>query len=232
MAAVLDFTRDNYEKHIEDTLVAGDGLCDRDIVEMVVRTGPDMVSDLINWGVQFDAAKDGTLDLGKEGGHSSKRVIHHKDITGFAIVEALLESIKRHPNITVLEQHFALDIITEHQLHDKENTQGHVPECHGIYALNVESMKVEVIQARITLLATGGIGQVYQNTTNPIIATGDGIAMAYRAKARISNMEFIQFHPTALFNPGVSPSFLITEALRGFGAVIRNKNNVDWKSVV
>lgn len=222
VAAVSDFSSDNFENHINDTLIAGDGLCAKDVVDMVVRTGPAMVNDLINWGAEFDATKDGTLDLGKEGGHSRNRVVHHKDTTGFSIMEALVKSAKRHSNIEILEQHFALELITEHHLHGKVIDEQNLT-CFGIYALNTENMQVEVIQSSITLLATGGLGQVYMNTTNPAIATGDGIAMAYRAKARISDMEFIQFHPTALYDPGASPAFLITEAIRGLGAIIRNK---------
>lgn len=223
IAAVWDFTLDSYEKHISDTLDAGDGLCHRDVVEMVVREGPDRVREIIRWGAEFDRDASGEYLLGREGGHSEYRVLHHQDITGKEIEKTLIESVAGIPNVTVLPHHFVIDILTQHHL--GRTVTRHTPDitCFGAYVLNKKTMDIEQWTARITVMASGGTGQVYTNTTNPLIATGDGIAMVYRAKGRIADMEFVQFHPTALYQPGVSPSFLITEALRGAGAILRNR---------
>jgi L-aspartate oxidase len=223
IAGVMDMNKDSFEKHIEDTLVAGDGLCDKNIVEIVVKEGRDRINEIIDWGAQFDKDADGDFKLGKEGGHSEYRILHHKDVTGREMERALLEAIKKLPNIHLVNYCFALDIITQHHLGYLVTKATPDVECYGVYVLNFETKKIETIRASVTLLATGGNGQVYRTTTNPSIATGDGVAMVYRAKGRIENMEFIQFHPTALYEPGVrGQSFLITEAVRGDGGILRN----------
>ena len=224
IAVVNDAEHDSFDKHIEDTLVAGDGLCNHMIVEMVIREGPERVNEIIEWGANFDRDQSGEFMRGKEGGHSEYRILHHKDITGWEIERALLEEIKLYPNIRVHNHWFVIDIITQHHLGYLVTKATPDITCYGVYALNLTTNKTEKILSRVTLMASGGAGQVYRTTTNPRIATGDGIAMAYRAKARIENMEFIQFHPTALYEDGVSPSFLITEAIRGDGAILRNKD--------
>lgn len=223
IAVVIDQLHDSFDQHIQDTLKAGDGLCDPEIVKIVVTEGYDRLLDLLKWGVNFDKNRQGNFDLGLEGGHSENRILHHKDLTGYEIERSLLEQVSKTPNIHVFTQHFAVDLITQHQLASKQANNPHKRQCFGAYVFNPETKTIDVFSAKITLLATGGVGQIYQNTTNPVIATGDGIAMAYRAKAQIKNMEFIQFHPTALFHPQTSPSFLISEAVRGFGALLRNK---------
>lgn len=225
VAVVNDLENDSFEKHIEDTLIAGDGLCDRNVVEIVVKEGPDRVRELIDWGAQFDKEKDGDYKLGKEGGHSEFRIIHHKDITGWEMERALLEAVDRQHNIEIIKHCFVLDIITQHHEGYLVTKSSPGIECYGVYAFNLRSNRIEKILSKITLLATGGNGQVYRTTTNPSIATGDGVAMVYRAKGRIENMEFIQFHPTALYEPGLrGQAFLITEAVRGDGGILRNKH--------
>jgi len=225
IAGVMDFEKDSFEKHIEDTLIAGDGLCNPKVVEIVVKEGVDRIGELINWGAKFDKASGGDYKLGKEGGHSEFRILHHKDITGKEMERTLLDEIGEFPNITLIKHCFVLDIITQHHLGYLVTKATPDVECYGVYVLNRETNQIETILAKITLVATGGIGQVYRSTTNPSIATGDGVAMLYRAKGRIENMEFIQFHPTALYEPGVGgQAFLITEAVRGDGGILRNKN--------
>jgi L-aspartate oxidase len=224
VAVVNDLENDSFEKHIEDTLIAGDGLCNRDVVEIVVKEGPDRVRELIEWGARFDKEKDGDYKLGKEGGHSEFRIIHHKDITGWEMERALLDAVARQSNIEIVKHCFVIDIITQHHLGFLVTKATPDIECYGVYVLNSQTNQVEKILAKITMLATGGNGQVYRTTTNPSIATGDGVAMVYRAKGRIENMEFIQFHPTALYEPGMKgQAFLITEAVRGDGGILRNK---------
>ena len=220
VAIVLDSEKDSFDKHIQDTLTAGDGLCDKAIVEMVIKEGPKRLKELIQWGANFDFDTNGNLELGKEGGHSEYRVVHHKDITGYEVERTLLQRVHQLPNIKVLSHHFAIDLLTEHHL---EKLPSNNITCFGAYVLDQESRQILTIKSDSTLLASGGIGQVYGHTTNPIIATGDGIAMAYRAKAKIKDMEFIQFHPTALYDAKEDTSFLISEAVRGFGAYLRNK---------
>lgn len=221
MAIVLDTEEDSFEKHIRDTLIAGDGLCEASVVEMVVKEGPKRLDDLIQWGVSFDMDAKGNLDLGKEGGHSEYRIVHHKDITGYEVETALLKRVHQLPNVTLLNHHFAIDLITEHQLQISDPDR---ISCYGAYILDQKTGHIETVKAGSTILATGGIGKVYGHTTNPVIATGDGIAMAYRAKARIGDMEFVQFHPTVLYDDQDGRSFLISEAVRGFGAYLRNKD--------
>lgn len=223
IAGVMDFDQDSFTKHIEDTLVAGDGLCNENIVEIVVKEGVDRINELIAWGAKFDKEPDGDYKLGKEGGHSESRILHHKDVTGKEMERALLEAIKRCSNIQLISHCFVIDLITQHHLGFLVTKSTPDIECYGVYILNLGTNKIEKIEAGITMLAAGGNGQVYRSTTNPAIATGDGVAMLYRAKGRIENMEFIQFHPTALYEPGVrGHSFLITEAVRGDGAILRN----------
>jgi L-aspartate oxidase len=223
IAGVTDLENDSYSKHIEDTLIAGDGLCNPKVVEIVVKEGPERIKDIIEWGTNFDKDRDGEYKLGKEGGHSEFRILHYKDVTGKEIERALLEAASRQKNIEIIKHCFVLDIITQHHLGYLVTKSTPDVECYGIYALDHRTNKIIKLISKITLFATGGNGQVYRSTTNPKIATGDGIAMVYRAKGRIENMEFIQFHPTALYEPTVSPSFLITEAVRGDGAILRNK---------
>ena len=225
IAGVMDFDKDSFDKHIEDTMIAGDGLCDKEVVEIVVREGVERIKELINWGTNFDKDRDGDYALGREGGHSEFRILHHKDVTGKEMERALLEAIKSKPNIQLISHCFVLDIITQHHLGFLVTKATPDIECYGVYLLNLNTHKIEKIVAKITLLATGGNGQVYRTTTNPAIATGDGVAMVYRAKGRIENMEFIQFHPTALYEPGVrGQNFLITEAVRGDGGILRNQS--------
>ncbi len=221
IASVTD-EADSFQKHIEDTLDAGDGLCHEDVVQMVVENGPARIEELINYGAHFDRDDQGTLMLGREGGHSENRILHAKDATGWEIQRTLLEQIPLHPNLTIVENFFAVDLITQHHLGMYINRGTPDIECYGVYALDLNTRHVVTILAKVTVLATGGAGNVYASTTNPPIATGDGIAMAYRAMARVANMEFNQFHPTAFYDPNSKPAFLITEALRGKGAVLRN----------
>jgi L-aspartate oxidase len=225
VAVVNDLEKDSFEKHIEDTLIAGDGLCNKDVVEIVVKEGPDRVREIIEWGARFDKEKDGDYKLGKEGGHSEFRIIHHKDITGWEMERALLETVASQKNIEVIKHCFVVDIITQHHLGYLVTKSAPDIECYGVYVLNLQTNRIEKIISKFTLLATGGNGQAYRTTTNPSIATGDGVAMVYRAKGRIENMEFIQFHPTALYEPGLrGQAFLITEAVRGDGGILRNKD--------
>ena len=223
IAGVTDFDHDSFQKHIEDTLIAGDGLCNPHVVEIVVKEGVERINELIAWGAQFDRDPEGDYKLGKEGGHSENRILHHKDVTGKEMERALLDAIKKCSNIELISHCFVLDIITQHHLGYLVTKSTPDIECYGVYVLNLGNNKIEKIVASITMLATGGNGQVYRSTTNPAIATGDGVAMVYRAKGRIENIEFIQFHPTALYEAGVrGHSFLITEAVRGDGGILRN----------
>src|SRR6476659_3639700 len=223
VAGVWD-ENDTFEKHIEDTLIAGDGLCNEHTVEIVVKEGPERIREIIEYGARFDKEASGEYALGREGGHSEHRILHHKDVTGNEIERALLEQVKQHANIEIINYCFVVDIITQHHLGYLVTKSTPDITCYGVYVLNLHNNKIEKILAPVTMLATGGCGQAYRTTTNPKIANGDGIAMVYRAKGRIENMEFIQFHPTALYEPGVSPSFLITEAVRGDGGILRNKD--------
>jgi L-aspartate oxidase len=213
---------DNFKKHIRDTLIAGDGICNEEVVRLVVQEAPARIKDLIDLGVPFDKKNDGTYDLAKEGGHTEYRILHAKDKTGEAIQRTLIDRVLKDPNIEVFEQHFAIELLTQHHLgvEVKKNYPG--IKCYGAYVADLGTQKVLTFLSKVTIVATGGVGNVYLTTTNPEIATGDGIAMVYRAKGTIENMEFIQFHPTSLYDPENKPSFLITEALRGYGAVLKN----------
>lgn len=227
VAVVVDES-DSFEKHIEDTLIAGDGLCDEKIVEIVVKEGPQRIQEIVDYGINFDRTNAGEYDLAKEGGHSEHRVLHFKDITGYEIERILLEQIHANPNIEILTHYFCLELITQHHLGKHVDKSSDDINCYGIYAFNTELNDVEKILASVTVMASGGAGHVYSNTTNPVIATGDGMAMVYRAKGKVRNMEFIQFHPTALYHPGEYPSFLISEAVRGFGGVLRRRNGEEF----
>ena len=213
---------DNFEKHINDTLVAGGGICNEEVVRMVVHEAPDRIKDLINMGVSFDKKEDGTYDLAKEGGHTEYRILHHKDRTGESIQKTLMERVRNEAKIEILEHHFAIELLTQHHLGEEVKRNYPDIKCYGAYVADLVNQQVITILSKVTVIATGGIGNVYLTTTNPEIATGDGVAMVYRAKGTIENMEFIQFHPTSLYDPERKPSFLITEALRGYGAVLKN----------
>ncbi|MDP4290926.1 MAG: L-aspartate oxidase [Bacteroidota bacterium] len=226
--ATVMYTPDNYQKHINDTLIAGDGLCDENIVRITITESTERVKDLINWGVDFDKTELGKYDLHKEGGHSEYRILHHKDQTGLEIEQTLLEQVKSHPNIEVRENHFAIDLITQHHLGIEVNRRTPDICCYGAYVLNCSNNEIHTILAKTTLLATGGAGNVYASTTSPTIATGDGLAMVYRAKGTIAGMEFIQFHPTSLYNPSEHPSFLISEAVRGFGGILKTQKGEEF----
>lgn len=217
VAVVTDFTKDSFEKHIEDTLRAGDGLCNPEAVETVVREGPERIKEIVEWGANFDKDDKESYDLGREGGHTENRVVHYKDITGAEIERALLKAIDNLENVELLNHHYVIDLITEHHI-PNESFDKYNLNCYGAYVLDIKTQKIKKMSAKITLMATGGCGHVYKNTTNPIIATGDGIGLAHRAKARISNMQFIQFHPTAFYSNKPGQLSLISEAVRGFGA--------------
>ncbi|MBQ3942722.1 MAG: L-aspartate oxidase [Elusimicrobia bacterium] len=204
---------DTFESHIQDTLIAGDGLCNKEIVEIAVKSAPERIQELISMGMKF-AKKDynsSEFELGLEGGHSKRRILHAGDITGEEIEKVLVANIQKANNVSIYEDHMAIDLIID------ENKK-----CCGAYVYDVKNSKVEIFLAKIVILACGGTGKVFLYTSNPDVATGDGIAMAYRAGANISNMEFIQFHPTCLYNP-IAKSFLISEAVRGEGAVLKNQ---------
>lgn len=228
VASVTNLEVDNFDKHIRDTMIAGDWLSDPDAVEKVVREAPGQIQELLGWGVDFDRNEDGEFDLHREGGHSEFRILHHADNTGAEIQRSLVAAVRKDSNIDIFEHHFAVEIITQHHLGKIVTRRTPDITCYGAYVLNEKSGKVDTFLARVTLMATGGVGATYTTTTNPLIATGDGIAMVYRAKGTVRDMEFIQFHPTALYHPGDRPSFLITEAMRGYGAVLRNLDGEEF----
>ena len=228
IASVTNLKVDNFEKHIEDTMIAGDWISDRNAVEKVVREAPTQIEELINWGVNFDKKEDGEFDLHKEGGHSEFRILHHKDNTGAEIQTSLINAVKSNPNIDIFSDHYAVEIITQHHLGIIVTRYTSGIKCFGAYVLDEATGKVDTFLSKVTVMATGGCEAVYRNTTNPLVATGDGIAMVYRAKGVVKDMEFIQFHPTALFHPGDRPSFLITEAMRGYGGVLRNQSGDEF----
>ena len=216
---------DNFSFHEEDTLIAGAGLCHKGAVTLLVKEGPVRVKDLVTLGINF-TMEDGTFHLGREGGHSKNRIVHSKDFTGKEVERTLLEKISTTPNIALLEDHIVIDLITEKNFanyHYRTSLGNEELNCWGAYVLNVNNNSVVKIISRVTSLATGGLGQVYLHTSNPKIATGDGVAISFRAGAKVANLEFIQFHPTTLFLPG-SDSFLISEAMRGFGGVLKTQD--------
>lgn len=233
--ACVTSDEDSTELHVRDTLIAGDGLCNEEVVRTILTEGPTCVAALISFGMNFDERTNEQgnyeLDLGKEGGHSKRRILHARDRTGFEIEKTLLAAVVTHPNITLLENHMAVDLITTQKLTEQNtastatldfNDDEAAPSrCVGLYVFDEEKDCVETLRADVTILATGGCGKVYLYTTNPDIATGDGIAMAWRAGATIANMEFMQFHPTCLYHPQAK-SFLISEAIRGEGGILLN----------
>jgi L-aspartate oxidase len=226
--ATVMYAPDNFEKHIEDTLIAGDGHCDLKAVTKVIEEAPNQIQELIRWNVDFDKNEDGLFDLHREGGHSEHRILHHKDNTGYEIQQSLVRKVQSTENIEIFENHFAIELLTQHHMGDVVTQHTPDVECYGAYVLNKQTNHIHTFLSKITLLATGGIGSVYATTTNPAIATGDGIAMVHRARGVIQDMEFVQFHPTALYHPGERPTFLITEAIRGYGAVLRCKDGREF----
>jgi L-aspartate oxidase len=222
IASVMD-AHDSHDSHIRDTLIAGAGLCHEDAVRVLVEEGPDRINDLMKLGAEFTRDRFGNLDLGKEGGHSANRIVHTRDLTGKEVERSLLAAVASFPQIVLLEDHYAIELLTDHQRTDKKRKKTGAISCYGAYVLSEKSGKVEIVHARkAVMLATGGAGQVYLHTTNPEIATADGVAMGYRAGAIVGNVEFIQFHPTSLYAEG-SKSFLISEAVRGAGAILLNQ---------
>lgn len=213
IAVVIDRLKDSFEQHINDTLKSGGGHCDPNIVEMVVRQAPERLQELIDLGVAFDK-NNVDWDLALEGGHSQYRIMHHKDITGLEIERTLLRTIKQFDNITLLENHYVIDLLTEKSQYNYG--------CVGAFYFDSENM-TRCIRSKVTVISTGGCGQIFKNTTNAQIATGDGVAIAHRANAKIQDMQYIQFHPTAMYEPDKNPCFLLSEALRGFGAHILNE---------
>jgi L-aspartate oxidase len=221
IASVMS-AHDSYEAHVRDTLIAGAGLCHEDAVRILVEEGPERIRDLMKIGAKFTRDKSGKLHLGKEGGHSTHRIVHTRDLTGKEIERSLLSAVAKSSNITLLEDHYAIELLTDHQRMDGKRKPKKI-SCYGAYILNEKTGKVEIIHAKkAVMLATGGAGQVYLHTTNPEIATGDGIAMGFRAGAKIANLEFIQFHPTTLYAEAAR-SFLISEAVRGAGGILLNQ---------
>jgi L-aspartate oxidase len=231
IASVMD-PSDSVERHAQDTLTAGAGLCREDRVRILVNQGPQAIRNLVDWGVRFTLAsgKNGSrskakkggvpFHLAREGGHSSSRIVHADDLTGHEIQRALIEAAGKHGNVTILENYLAIDLVTGKHLREGGREAG-PRRCYGLYALDVKRNKIDLFLGGATVLCTGGVGQIYAHSTNDSVSTGDGIAMAYRAGAAVEDMEFMQFHPTALYNPG-HPTYLITEAMRGHGGVLRN----------
>ena len=226
--AAVTYNPDSFEKHIKDTLDAGDGHCDLAAVEKVIKEAPAQIEELLKWGIDFDRDENGKFDLHKEGGHSEFRILHHKDNTGFEMQQALIRMLRSDKNIEVFEKAFAIEILTQHHLGEVVTLHSPNIECYGAYVLNQHSNHIHTFLAKVTMIATGGIGNVYATTTNPDVATGDGIAMVHRARGAIKDMEFVQFHPTALYHPGDRPTFLITEAIRGYGAVLRCRDGSEF----
>src|SRR5437764_13634988 len=226
--ACVTSDEDSFELQVHDTLEAGAGLCDEGVVRTIVTEGPERIRELTELGLQFDEREISghrELDLGKEGGHSKRRVLHVQDVTGREIENTLLRDLEKHPNVELLENHMAVDLITAGKL-------GFATEdrCLGVYVLDEETQAVETVRTDRLVLATGGCGKVYLYTTNPDVATGDGVAIAWRAGATVANMEVVQFHPTCLYHPQAR-SFLIAEAVRGEGVVLRDERGVElmWR---
>ena len=223
IASVTNLLVDNFEKHIEDTMIAGDYISDRDAVEQVVRNAPEQIRELVNWGVNFDKNENGDFDLHREGGHSEFRILHHADDTGFEIQRGLIEAVRNNPDIQVFENHFAVEIITQHHLGVRVTRRTPDIECYGAYVLNPKTGKIDTYLSKVTVMATGGTGAIYATTSNP------NIAMVHRAKGKVKDMEFVQFHPTVLYNPKEThPAYLITEAMRGYGGILRLPNGEEF----
>ncbi len=228
IAAVVESDPEMHKSHIDDTMECGSQRGDAQVVQRVIEGAREVVELLEKWGVKFDRDKSGEYKRAREGGHSQSRILHHKDTTGEEIQSKLIASVRKNPNIEVLEHHFAVDLLTQHHLGKLVKRSIPGIECYGAYVLDTLSQEVYTLRARRTIVATGGIGNIYHTTTNPTIATGDGVAMVHRAKGHIRDMEFVQFHPTALHNPKERPSFLISEAVRGYGAVLRDKSGAEF----
>ena len=232
VASVTNMKVDTFDKHIADTLIAGDYISDRAAVEQVVREAPAQIEELVRWGVNFDRKEGGDFDLHREGGHSEFRILHHADDTGAEIQRGLMEAVRNCPDIDVKENHFAVEIITQHHLGVRVTRRSPNIQCYGAYVLDCQEPKgkgkkpsVDTYLSKVTVMCTGGCGAVYMTTSNPVIATGDGIAMVYRAKGTVADMEFVQFHPTVLHNPKEThPAYLITEAMRGYGGILKLPN--------
>ena len=234
VASVTNLKVDTFDKHIADTIIAGDYISDQHAVEQVVRMAPEQIKELVQWGVNFDRKEDGQFDLHREGGHSEFRILHHADDTGAEIQRGLMEAVRACPDIEVKENHFAVEIITQHHLGVRVTRRSPNIKCYGAYVLNCQPLtshhspltsQVDTYLAKCTVMCTGGCGAVYMTTSNPVIATGDGVAMVYRAKGTVADMEFVQFHPTVLHNPQEThPAYLITEAMRGYGGILKLPN--------
>ena len=225
VASVTNLELDNFEKHIEDTMIAGDYISDRKAVEQVVRNAPAQIKELVQWGVNFDRKENGEFDLHREGGHSEFRILHHADDTGAEIQRGLMEAVRNNPDIEVKENHFAVEIITQHHLGRVVTRRTPNIECYGAYILNPETQKVDTYLSKVTLMCTGGCGAVYQTTTNPVIATGDGEAMVYRAKGTVQDMEFVQFHPTSLYHVGETTTGVV-RSVEKYGVFIELMPNL------
>jgi L-aspartate oxidase len=226
IASVM-YAPDNLEKHVRDTLTTGDRLCDEKTVRMVVSEGPKQIEELIRWGANFDRLTDGKFDLNREGGHSEHRILHHKDNTGAEIMRALSEKARLHPNIEILENHFAMDLITQHHQGTPIFRGNPEIECYGAYALNISKNQIDTILSKVTLLATGGSGFIYQVTTNPPIATGDGSPW-HTGLSFCEHTEFVQFHPTSLYHPGETPILPDHRSLGGFGGILKTQDGVEF----
>ena len=221
VASVTNLEKDDFEKHINDTMIAGDYISDPAAVRQVVTKAPEQIRQLVEWGTQFDKQANGQFDLHREGGHSEFRILHHADDTGAEIQRALMAAVRANPDIDVKENHFAVEIITQPHLGARVTRRTPFIYCYGAYVLNTEN-RVDTYLSKVTVMCTGGCGAVYQTTTNPVVATGDGEAMVYRAKGTVKDMEFVQFHPTSLYHPGEThPAYLITEAMRGYGGILK-----------
>ena len=237
VASVTNMKVDTFDKHIADTIIAGDYISDQKAVEQVVKNAPEQIAELVKWGVNFDRKEDGQFDLHREGGHSEFRILHHADDTGAEIQRGLMEAVRQNPNIDIKENHFAVEIITQHHLGVRVTRRSPNIQCYGAYVLTPQEVKevngvkevkegrVDTYLSKVTVMCTGGCGAVYMTTSNPVIATGDGVAMVYRAKGTVADMEFVQFHPTVLHNPKEThPAYLITEAMRGYGGILKLPN--------
>ena len=224
IAAVYNFEKDSFKKHIEDTYIAGDSEGDLDVIDFVVKEGTDRVNELIQWGTAFDTKKTKEFDLVREGGHSENRILHYKDHSGSEIQRALINKVKAIDTIEYLENHILVDLITDH------HTKTEHKRCYGAYIISTLDQEIITIASKLTIVTTGGVGQLYEFTTNPRVATGDGLGAAYRAKVKIKNLPYIQFHPTALHPKVNGDTFLITEAVRGSGGVLKNLSGEQFMS--
>ncbi len=228
VASVTNLEKDDFEKHINDTMIAGDYISDPAAVRQVVTKAPGQIRQLVEWGTEFDRKDDGQFDLHREGGHSEFRILHHADDTGAEIQRALMAAVRANPDIDIKENHFAVEIITQHHLGARVTRRTPYIYCYGAYVLNADN-QVDTYLSKVTVMCTGGCGAVYQTTTNPVVATGDGEAMVYRAKGTVKDMEFVQFHPTSLYHPGEThPAYLITEAMRGYGGILKLKDGTPF----